>query len=117
MHILKRYVYLGMLLALVAAMGTGCATTQQQPQQEAMASETPDWFFHDIVDYEFVKQHVGLVRSGDVFIADARPYKTKYAMGYIPTSVSLPNTKFDENEDKLPENKDALIIFYCEGPT
>lgn len=86
-----------------------------QTVEAAQASENPDWFFHDIVDVQFVKQHLSIPASEDVMIVDARPVKPKYIKGHIPTAVSIPNTKFDKMVDKLPKNKNALLIFYCGG--
>lgn len=76
-----------------------------------------DWRFDDIVDVTFVQQYAKLPKSEDVLIIDSRPKKPKYDKGYIPTAVSIPDSKFDQMTAKLPENKDTLLIFYCGGPT
>ena len=81
------------------------------------ATEKPDWFFHDIVDASFVQQYAKMPQPENVMIIDARPKKAKYDNGYIPTAVSIPDSQFDKMTAKLPENKDTLLIFYCEGPT
>jgi rhodanese-related sulfurtransferase len=41
----------------------------------------------------------------------------KFVKGYIPTAYSIPDTKFDDNVNKLPKDKDTLLIYYCMGPT
>ena len=82
----------------------------------AQAPETPDWFFHDIVDAEFVKQHVQIPMSETVMLIDARPEKPKYINGHIPMAINIPNTHFDTMTDKLPADKGTLLIYYCEGP-
>ena len=95
------------LIFLMAAL-IGCATTQKT----ATPAFTP---FHDIVDMAFVQQHVSIPLSDDVMFIDARPYKPKYIKGHIPMAVSIPDSQFDKMTDKLPANKDALLIFYCGG--
>ena len=49
-------------------------------------------------------------------IVDSRPYKPKYIKGHIPTAVSMPFSQFDKQIDKLPQDKNNLLIFYCYGP-
>jgi rhodanese-related sulfurtransferase len=81
----------------------------------ALAAETPEWFYKDIVDVEFVKQHVKVPMAEDVMIIDARPKRAKYDKGHIPMAISIPDSHFAKMTDKLPKNKDALLIFYCGG--
>jgi rhodanese-related sulfurtransferase len=50
-------------------------------------------------------------------IIDSRPYQPKYVNGHIPAAVSIPDSQFDKMTDKLPQDKNTLLIFYCEGPT
>lgn len=54
--------------------------------------------------------------KGNFLIADSRP-ALRYNEGHIPTSLSLYDADFDKHGDKLPKNKDTLLIFYCGGPT
>ena len=81
----------------------------------SIAAETPDWFYHDIVDADFVMQQIKMPMPENVMIVDARPEKPKYVKGHIPMAVSIPDTKFNKMTDKLPKDKDALLIFYCGG--
>jgi 3-mercaptopyruvate sulfurtransferase SseA len=81
------------------------------------AAETPDWFFHDIVDAAFVQQYAKVPQPKGVMIIDSRPYKAKYVKGHIPTAVSIPDSSFDKMIDKLPEDKNTTLVFYCGGPT
>ena len=50
-------------------------------------------------------------------IVDARPKRPKYDKGHIPMAVSIPDTQFDKMTAQLPQDKNALLIFYCGGPT
>jgi rhodanese-related sulfurtransferase len=96
--------------------GLACATASNANQAERAAADT-SWFFHDIVDAAFVAQYAKLPLPKNAMIIDSRPTKPKYVNGYIPTAVNIPDSQFDKMTDKLPEAKDTLLIFYCEGPT
>lgn len=54
--------------------------------------------------------------KGNFTLVDARPGK-KWLEGHIPGSVVIYDAQFDDNIDKLPKEKDGLLIFYCGGPT
>jgi rhodanese-related sulfurtransferase len=77
--------------------------------------ESQDWFFHDIVEADFVSQHISTPMPDNVMVIDSRPEKPKFVDGHIPMAVSIPDTHFDKMTDKLPEDKNALLIFYCGG--
>ena len=49
-------------------------------------------------------------------LVDARPAR-RYKEGHIPKSISIFADKIKENQDKLPKDKDQLLIFYCGGVT
>jgi len=104
----------GMVLTVLlsAALMAGCATSQKEaaPQPEAA-----DWRYHDIVDVEFVQQHMSIPMAEDVMIIDARPKRPKYDKGHIPMAVSIPDSQFEKMQDLLPADKEALLIFYCGG--
>ena len=85
------------------------------PAAASEKAEKPDWLFHDIVDVKFVMQHISIPMPDNVMIIDARPFKPKYVQGHIPMAVSIPNTQFDKMVDKLPKDKNALLIYYCGG--
>lgn len=104
------------LLALVFFSGVlllaGCT-----PDKTVKTAETEDrsWMFHDIVDADFVKAHMEIPMPGNVMLIDSRPYKTKFIQGHIPGAVSIPFSEFDQKINLLPQDKNALLIFYCEG--
>lgn len=83
--------------------------------QAAESIAKPDWFFNDLVDMAFVKQHAQVPMAENVMLIDARPKRAKYDSGHIPMAVSIPDMEFDEQVGKLPKNKDSLLIYYCEG--
>jgi len=48
-------------------------------------------------------------------VVDARPKMKKYDKGHVPGALSMPDSSFDKMKGLLPADKNALIIFYCEG--
>lgn len=107
----KRHLVELLIAILAAVVMAGCSTTSAPAKSEA-----PDWRFHDIVDVAFVQQHVKIPMAEGVMLIDARPKRAKYDKGHIPMAVSIPNSQFAKMTDKLPKNKNNLLIFYCGGP-
>ena len=108
----KRRSVLFLMLGLILTMAFGCAVTQKAAEPTEAA-----WQYHDIADLALVQQYAKVPQPKGVMILDSRPYKPKYIKGHIPTAVSLPDSQFDKMTDKLPQDKNALLIFYCGGPT
>ena len=52
--------------------------------------------------------------KGNFLLADSRP-PIKFNEGHLPGAVSIPFSKMKAMKDKLPKDKNKLIIFYCEG--
>ncbi len=48
-------------------------------------------------------------------IVDSRP-KAKYDEGHIPGAINIFMAEMEKHLDALPKDKNALIVFYCEGP-
>jgi hypothetical protein len=104
------------MICLALAMTFGCATTTQTSDAAKPAAEA-DWKFHDIVDVNFVMQQLKVPLPADVTIVDSRPKRAKYDKGHIPMAINIPTTQFDKMTALLPKDKNALLIFYCGGPT
>ncbi len=98
-----------LFMAITLISGAGLA-------EAAENTAKPDWFFSDLVDMTFVKQHVQVPMAENIMLIDSRPKRAKYDSGHIPMAISIPDMEFDENVGKLPINKESLLIFYCEGP-
>jgi formate-dependent nitrite reductase cytochrome c552 subunit len=49
-------------------------------------------------------------------LIDARP-PVKFQEGSIPTAINIPFPAFQKNLDKLPKDKNELIVYYCAGVT
>jgi len=61
-------------------------------------------------------EHVAdLIADNKTVIIDARPQKTKFDKGHIPTAISLPFSEFDALQGKLPRDLNTPVLFYCEG--
>ena len=58
-----------------------------------------------------------LAKESRMMIVDSRPRKTGYNKGYVPTAISIPDSKFGEYSGLLPSNKKIPVIFYCGGFT
>jgi hypothetical protein len=107
--------WMAVFLAALSALATGCGTVSGMA---AVPSEKEaQWQFHDIAGIDLVQKYAVFPPPEGVLIVDSRPYKPKYVDGHIPTAVSMPFSQFDRMTDKLPKDKKALLIFYCEGPT
>ena len=71
-----------------------------------------------VVGYEHVKEAVGngTRKIAKAVVIDARPSK-KHQMGHIPSSLSLPDTKFDSLYEQMfkdvPKSKELIV--YCGG--
>jgi rhodanese-related sulfurtransferase len=70
--------------------------------------------FDDIVDAEFVKKVIDQDQPG--LVIDARPKRGKFDKGHICGSINIPQTYWDDFTHLLPADKDALMVFYCQGP-
>lgn len=105
---------LSALFAAVVLLFMGCTATNTTT---AKVQKDTSWMFHDIVDVNFVKQYVKMPKPENVMLIDSRPKKAKFDKGYIPTAVNIPDSQFAKMTDQLPKDKDALLIFYCQGPS
>ncbi len=113
---IKKLTAISLTLCLALVLGLGYATTTLA--SDAAKTDTPaDWKFHSIVDVDFVMEQVKVPMPEDVMIIDSRPKRAKYDKGHIPMAVNIPDSQFDKMTAKLPVDKNALLIFYCQGPT
>ncbi len=53
-------------------------------------------------------------QKGGYTLVDSRPMGG-FMKGHIPTAISIPFPKMKEMTDKLPQDKNQLLIFYCQG--
>jgi hypothetical protein len=70
-----------------------------------------------LVSTEDVEKLVAMgPEKGKYTLIDARP-PVKFMEGSIPTAINIPFVAFDKMVDKLPKEKDALIVYFCQGVT
>lgn len=49
-------------------------------------------------------------------LVDARP-ANRAVVGSLPGAINIPSDDFKNQSNKLPENKDELLVIFCGGPT
>lgn len=110
---MKRHsLFLALSLAALACLPTGCAT--QDAARPAAIQPKEGWYKH-LVDYDYVKPHADLPKDDKAaLLVDSRP-AMRYDRGHIPLAINIPETQFDKLTAKLPADKAAPIIFYCQG--
>ncbi len=54
--------------------------------------------------------------KGAYTLIDSRPLP-RFQEGTIPTAINLPYPAFDKFLDRLPKEKDKLLVFFCQGIT
>ena len=103
---------LALSAALPAAVGTTPAHAQQAPNLKAAQAN----YYKHLVDFAFVKQWVDIPARKGVMLIDSRPAARKFNPGHIHGAINIPDDKLEQMKDQLPQDKGALVIFYCEGP-
>ena len=80
------------------------------------AAGYPDWIKqkgnYGSVSAEFVAKQIA---DNKTMIVDARPYKTKFVKGHLPTAINIPFSQFADYSGKLPRDLSTPVIFYCGG--
>jgi rhodanese-related sulfurtransferase len=110
------------LLALAASvvLAAGCAQTPPSTAN-AKPTESAEGLirYQHVVDYAYIKKHAALPRDAKAsLIVDSRPAARRYDIGHIPGAINIPESQFDKLAPTLlPADKNAEIIFYCQGPT
>lgn len=109
------------LLSIVLAgslMITGCAsTTANVAQPSEKVQMLIDKHQLEVVDYEYTKKAIGVGtrNASKVILIDARP-EAKYLKSTIPSSINIPDTKFDEYYKQLKDvEKNKEILVFCGG--
>lgn len=72
---------------------------------------------NEVISMDEVQKLVAMgPEKGHYFLFDSRP-APRFMEGSIPTAVNMPFPAFDKQVDKLPADKNALVIFFCSGKT
>ncbi len=70
-----------------------------------------------LVSYEDVAKLVALgPEKGAYTLVDSRPFP-RFQEGTIPTAINLPYPAFDKLLERLPADKERLLVFFCQGET
>ena len=69
----------------------------------------------DLVDYAFVKKLVDQ-GAGNFALVDSRP-QPRFQQGTIPGAINVPYPAWDKVVNRLPADKNALVVFFCQGVT
>ena len=104
-----------LMLALPAALPAVIWTTPAHAQAASLQAAQAN-YYRNLVDYDFVKQWVAIPPKKGVMLIDARPAARKFNPGHIMGSINIPDDKFEQMKDQLPQDKGMLLIYYCEGP-
>ncbi len=110
-----QYTLLSSLL-LAAILSGGSALAAEPAAAPAAAAQAKEGWYPHRVDFAYMKEQVSIPPKPGVTLIDARPAARKYDIGHIPGALNIPDSQFDKLVDKLPKDKSALLIFYCEGP-
>lgn len=108
-----------------ALLFTGCATNEdaapaakkELQQPTAKVAGLIKKFNLEVVDYEYTLKAIGngTRKGAKSLLIDARPAKM-YAKSTIPSSLNIPDTKFDAYVGQLDKvAKDKEILVYCGG--
>lgn len=112
---LKRNAALAILLATLGAAPLAIGWTSALAADAPAGLVAKEGWYSQLVDADFVAGYAILPKPEGVLIIDSRPTARKYDPGHIPTAVNIPDTNFDKMVDQLPQDKNTLLIFYCEG--
>jgi rhodanese-related sulfurtransferase len=69
----------------------------------------------DLVDYAFVRKLVDQ-GTGNFALVDSRP-PPRFQQGTIPGAINVPYPSWDKVVNRLPADKNALVVFFCQGVT
>ncbi|MDP2109701.1 MAG: rhodanese-like domain-containing protein [Thiobacillus sp.] len=56
-----------------------------------------------------------VAEKADIVLIDSRPARRVQSDGTIPGAINISDTNFDKETDKLPQDKQKEIIFFCQG--
>jgi len=107
-------------IAATVALVAGCAQSPSTSSGAGSAGSAEGLVrYKHVVDYDYIKKHAALPRDAKAsLIVDSRPAARRYDIGHIPGAINIPDSQFDKLAPTLlPANKNAEIIFYCQGPT
>ena len=115
MRIQLKSLGIALALALPVALPAALWTEQAHAQAASLQAAQANYYKH-LVDFDFVKQWATIPPKSGVMLVDARPTGRKFNPGHIPGAINIPDDKFEQMTNLLPQDKGMLLIYYCEGP-
>ncbi len=107
---------LTLFVAIVASLATTSLVYSTAVHGADIAAiQVKEGYFKALVDFDFMRQNVDIPLKKGVMIIDSRPAARQYDPGHIPGAVNIPDSQFDKQVAKLPEDKATLLLFYCGG--
>ena len=82
---------------------------------QVYAAGYPDWIAKGRIASVSASYVKAVLDDGKATVVDARPMKRKYAKGHVPGAISISDSKFKAQTDMLPADKNAALVFYCDG--
>lgn len=101
------------VMATLTALPLTYSTTALGANEAAV--QVKDGYYKNLVGFDFVRQNVDIPLKKGVMIIDSRPAARQYDPGHIPGAINIPDSQFDKQVSKLPEDKTTLLLFYCGG--
>jgi rhodanese-related sulfurtransferase len=100
----------------IAALAFAPLSYSPEALAQATTMQPKEGWYKHLVAFDFVKPHAEMPKDDKAaLLVDSRPAARRYDTGHIPLAINIPDSQFDKNIDKLPADKSALIIFYCQG--
>lgn len=85
------------------------------PAAAQTALQPKEGWFKTLTTFEKLRPDVTIPPKKGLMIIDSRPVGRQYDPGHIPGAISLPDSNFDKQVDKLPADKATRLVFYCGG--
>jgi rhodanese-related sulfurtransferase len=107
---------LALLVAIIAGLAvTPLVFSTTAHGADAATIQVKEGYFKALVDFDFMRQNVDIPPKKGVMIIDSRPVARQYDPGHIPGAVNIPDSQFEKQVARLPEDKATLLLFYCGG--
>lgn len=82
---------------------------------QAAPPAAKEGWYKNIADTEFVLENAQIPPKKGVVVIDSRPAARRYDIGHIPGAINIPDSQFDKLTDRLPADKNTLLLMYCGG--
>lgn len=110
-----KFSMLTLALALSAPLTAGVPALLVAPPATAQQLQPKEGWYKNLVDFDFVANALADGKKASMMLIDSRPAARQYDLGHIPGAVNIPDSQFDRLADRLPKDKQALLVFYCGG--